>query len=121
MPKITLPQNSLNLLRNFLAQPGWARTTKDIYLGGKLLAETLPELDISWVRNDKELAAMASEEREAYRAIDREFCDKPCEIEISDGERDVVRKCMEKLTEGGVVPPGKYTFRLFDIFGFKPE
>jgi hypothetical protein len=119
--KIKLPQQALNLLRAYLQQPGWAKTTKEIYLGGKLLAETLPEPDITWVRGDDQLQAMTREERQAYRAADRVWCEQEVELELSDQERDTCRKAIEKLTEAGTFGVTKYSFRLFDAFGFKPE
>jgi len=119
--KIKLPQQALNLLRAHLMQPGWAKTTKEIYLGGKLLAETLPEPDASWVKTDEQIQAMTTEERLAYRAADQAWCTQEVEVELSDAERDICRKCLEKHSEAGTFGISKYSFRLFDAFGFKPE
>lgn len=119
--KIKLPQQSLSLLRAYLQQPGWAKTTKEIYVGGRMLADTLPEPDITWVKTDEQLQALTQEERAAYRAKDREWCNTEVEIEISDVERDTCRKAIEKLTEAGTFGTSKYGFKLLDAFGFKPE
>lgn len=119
--KITLPQQSLNLLRQLLSEPGWCKTTKDLYLGGRLLAETLPEVDTSWIKFPQELAMMTSAARAAYFAEDKAWSAQPVEFEISDSERDAIRCCIEKLTESGVFKPSRFAFKLIEQFGFKPD
>jgi hypothetical protein len=119
--KLKLHQQSLHLLRSILATPGWAKTTKEIYLGGRLLADTLPEPDTSWVKVPAQLQAMTTEERTAYRAQDKAWAGTEVEIEISDAERDICRKAIEKLSETGELGTSQYLFRLLEVFGFKPE
>lgn len=119
--KITLPQQSLNLLRTFLQQPGWAKTTKDIYVGGRLLCETLPEPDVTWVKTQEAVDGLTADQRKAYRETDQAWCATPIDIEVTDGERDCCRKAIEKLVEQGAVGSSKWCFKLMDAFGFKPE
>ncbi len=119
--KIILPQQSLNLLRGLLAQPGWAKTTREIYLGGRLLVETLPEPDTSWILAPEAVAALPAGERATYRETDKAWCAVPIEIEISDIDRDLCRKVLEKTVEQGALGASKWGFLLFREFGFKPE
>ena len=119
--KITLPQQSLRILREILSAPGWAKTTKELYLGGRLLAQTLPEPDISWLKTAKQVEALTQEEVTAYQAKDKEWANTEIEIEITDAERDICRKAIEKLTEAGSIAASKYGFKVIEVFGFKPE
>lgn len=121
MPKITIPQQSLNLLRQYLAQPGWAKSNKLIYLGGQLEARTLPDVDTTWVLSEQQIEAMTIEGRKGYREQDKAWCASPVEIELSESERETIKICLQKLTEAGTFGPNKWNFPLFEAFGFKPE
>lgn len=119
--KLTLPQQSLNLLRGYLDTPGWAKTTKLQYVGGELVANVLPEVDTTWVKNEREVALLTREQRKAYRDADQAWCAKPIDLEISDRQRETIRTCLEKLTEAGALGANKWNFPLFETFGFKPD
>lgn len=119
--KLSIPQQSLNLLRAYLSQPGWAKTTKEVYIGGQLLADVLPEVDVSWVKPDHEMSLWSSEKKAEYRAHDKAWCATPVDIELTAQQHETCRKCIEEITKTGNFSPSKFTFKLLEAFGFKPE
>lgn len=119
--EITLPQNSINLLRNCLGMLGWATEIKYIHFGGQLLAETIPEADMSEILSSQEIAQLSSIERKRYLSIDKEFCERTVTITISESERDTIKACLLWCATKGTIPPGKWSHKLIGKFFDPPN
>jgi hypothetical protein len=81
--KISLPQNSVNLLAQCLALAGWAEGPADIYLAGRLLASDLPELP----PQPKDEADL------------KQWADARREFDITEKERAVIVRCLNKTAK----------------------
>lgn len=91
-----ITQQALNILRQLVAAQGWSQSILDIYTGGKLLAETLPQTDsIEWVKTDDEVKALSATERAAYHKRDREWGAKKVTVTVTPGERKVIERAFQ--------------------------
>jgi hypothetical protein len=118
--KSKLPQQSINLLRQVLSMAGWEPTTGEFYIAGRLLATKLPDVDITWLKSEEEVKNLSSDAKKEYNTADKIWASTVIEFdELTKKEIEVVRKCLEKMCKH--MGNGKYSFALFDFFGFKPE
>lgn len=113
--KLSLPQQSVNILRSFLVISGWAASPAHVFSAGKLVVEILPEPDLSWLKSKEEVGNMSLEERKAYFEKDKAFCDLPVEFDLSEQHREAIRACLSKFVPN--LPIGIYTCRLLETFG----
>jgi hypothetical protein len=119
---VTLTQQALNLLRQIVSNQGWATTILDIYTGGKLLAETLPQLDpVDWAKSDEDIRAMKPKEREAYVARDREWTSKQVPVTVTPVERDAIERAFQHFakTAASAKQLGPNVYLLELIVGFQ--
>jgi hypothetical protein len=104
------------LLIQCLNSTGWAKTPVEVYNAGRLLSGVIPEVDVSWIKSDVELATVSVEDKRAYQAHDKAFASKIVEFPLTDKDRDMVRKCLEATAVR--LPPNKYSAALLQAFGF---
>jgi len=105
--KINMSQGAVNLLRNIISGTGWAKTTQDIILGGGLLADTrLPEYE-----------NIPTEKKAAM-----EWAKAPApEFEVSEKEREAVKRAITHFCTQGALPIGLASAELLKVFGFTAE
>jgi hypothetical protein len=123
---VTLTQQSLNMLRQIVANQGWANTIQDIFLGGQLLVQTLPQIDsIAWIKSEEEIIAMPPEEREAYVARDRAWAAKQVPVTVSLLERNAIETAFQHFITTAAsakrLGPSPYLFELINGFQIKDK
>ena len=119
---IVVTQQVLNLTRQILAAPGWAKTVEDIYLGGKMLTEILPALDeTSWVKTDAEQRALPKAARAAYEEKDRKWATKEIPLPLTQKHVELVKKAFEHCASTGALGPSPYINELIKAFGLIKE
>jgi len=99
--KISIPQNSVNLLAQCLALAGWADSPADIYRAGHLLASGLPELPAQ---------PEAEADLKEWAAAVREF-------EITEKERAVIVRCLTKTAKHLPINRDGHSTALLAAFG----
>lgn len=116
--KYTIPQQSLNLLRQCLNLSGWAKTPVEFYTAGRLLSE-LPELNLDWVKSEVEVSILSREDRLSYSQFNRDFCSLMVEINLTIKEVSLIRACLEANLSR--LSPDKYTHELCKVFSVGTE
>jgi hypothetical protein len=96
----------------------------DIFVGGKLLAETLPELDsLSWVRSQEELKTLSVEDQKAYMKQDEEWGAKPVTFTVSSIERDTIERAFNYFAQTAAsakqLGPNPFLFEVIVAFSIK--
>jgi hypothetical protein len=115
----TLTQQALNLLRQIAAAPGWAKTIDEIYLGGKLIAETLPANDpVDWVKTDVEIAAMNARQKEAYLAKDRKWVTTEKTFSLTEKENAALKKAFEYVVAEGKLGASPHWNEIIRVLGW---
>ena len=113
--KLTLPRHSVNLLAQALAVPGWAKTPKDVFLAGQLLAEVLPTLTpLSQPANPE---ALTPDERAELARLDLEWCDVPTDIEINEKQRTAIVTCLNETAKHLPITKHGHSAALLSAFG----
>lgn len=112
--KITLPQLAVACLRDNLEIPGWATLISDQGIACKLLDTVIPE-----VPQPEEIKKARTQT--SAREANTTWCNEPKEFEITDRQRDTVRKALKFHLERGSLPPGRYTFAVLKAFGLSSE
>ncbi len=119
---VTVSQQAINVIKQLVNSQGWAKGVQDIFVGGKLLAEILPAIDISWVKTEKEVVAMTTEERATYLAEDKAWGEKPITLNLTTAEKDAIVRAylynIEELVKAGRLGPNVTLYeiaRAFDI------
>lgn len=103
--KINMSQGAVNLLRSIVSGNGWAKTIQDIMLGGGLMVK-LPEY-----------ANIPTEDKKA-----KEWAEiKEAEFEVTEKERDSIKKAIAHFVELGAIPTNKGAVELLTAFGYAPE
>ncbi len=101
MAKYTLKAQSVAVLRQILAVPGWAKTIEDIYRGGKILAVVLPDL------------------KEGMKAVE------PMEFEMDGPDRDACKTALNFAISKEAVQASLWLVDICDTLEFvskpKPE
>lgn len=100
---IELPVLAWSLLRGLFANPGWAKTSKDIYTAGKLDFDGKLDLPES---PDKGADAETTKKWGDTR-ISREFLGK---------EVEVTARCIEFYAKEGKLGTDKYVYELINAF-----
>lgn len=122
---VTLTQQALNVVRQLLNSQGWAKGVQDIYIGGQLLSETLPSLDVSWVKTDKEISLMTDVERKLYVEQDKAWGEKPVALHLSANELDAVKRAylhnIAELVKAGKLGPHPVLFEIAKAVGVKGD
>jgi hypothetical protein len=97
--KYTLKAQSVVILRGVLTLPGWAKSIEQIYIGGKILAVTLPR-----VPNGT-----------AY--------DVPYTFEMDGPDRDTCKLAFEHALSKDAIPTSEYVVDLLETMQFvsKPK
>lgn len=118
----TITQQALNLVRQLVNAKGWATTIEDIYLGGKLLAKDLPQLEpLDWVKTEAEIVKMSDDERKAYLERDNAWGNKPVEVKLTTAQVAVIKRAFTYFTdESGKAKqlgPNTYLFELIEVLG----
>ena len=94
---LNLKLGELFLVREVVGAAGWAVTINDIYMGGKLLNDVLPEG--TPIKTKEELDnAVAS-------------------FDLTEKQVEVVKKALKYSIEKGVLFPSKYVASVLDTFG----
>lgn len=99
MAKYTLKAQSVAVLRQILAVPGWAKSIEDIYRGGKILAGGLPEV------------------KEGMKAIE------PMEFELSGPDKDACKTALNFAIAKEAVPASIWVADICEALEFveKPK
>lgn len=121
---VTISQQALNLLHQIVGAQGWAKAIKDIFLGGKLLAETLPPLDsLAWVRSAEQIKAMLPEERKSYLLQDEEWGAKLFTFTVTSSEREAVERAFQHFAATAAsakqLGPNKFLYELIVALSIK--
>jgi len=115
--KTKLTNLTLNVLRGLLSIPGIAKTSGEVYQDGELLCVTLPELDMSWVKSEREQMLLPTEKLKEYLAQDKAWSETPVEVELTEKQRDRIKAVMAKAPELANLPQSKGLFALYKEFG----
>jgi hypothetical protein len=94
---LNLKLGELFLVREVVGSAGWAVTINDIYMGGKLLNDVIPE----------GTPIKAKEELDVIGAP----------FEVTDKQADIIKKALKYSIEKGVLFPSKYVASVLDTFG----
>ncbi len=94
---LNLKLGELFLVREVVGSAGWAITINDIYMGGKLLNDVIPE----------GTPIKAKEELDVTVAP----------FEVTDKQADIIKKALKYSIEKGVLFPSKYVASVLDTFG----
>lgn len=122
MQRISMSQQGINLLRQILNAEGWAKTIDDIYIGGKLLDQVIPELDdLSWVKTPAQLAALSESDREAYLAADKAWVSTIKEFDMTAKQVAATKRAFETLTSTGKLGPNRHLSEIIETFGLAPK
>ena len=121
---VTISQQALNLARQIVSAQGWAKAIIDIYNGGKLLAETFPELDsLDWIKQPEELRKLTPEEQKAYLKQDEEWGSKQVNFTVSPAERDAIERAFNHFSRTAAsakqLGPNAYLYELIVAFSIK--
>ena len=121
---VTISQQALNLCHQIVNAQGWAKTIKDIFLGGKLLAETLPSLDsLAWIRSNAEIQKMTQEEQKAYLVQDEAWGAKPFTFTVTLTECEVIERAFQHFASTAAsakqLGPNKFLYELVVAFSIK--
>ena len=111
---VTIPQLSVFALTDVLEAPGWSKTPADIMLAGQILVEVIPEI------TRPEAVVKARTQSEARKA-DGPWCDLPVTLEVTEKQRECVKRCLTHWTEKGALPGGRYSSAMLGGFGFTAE
>jgi hypothetical protein len=108
--KLNITQGAAKYLQDLLNVLGWAKTTNDIIIGGSLLSTkleltTFPE-------------ATAEETVRAYEARVLPWMNTKMDLELTDKERDCVRRCLEHCSKEARIRVSKYSSELLTVFGY---
>lgn len=110
----SLPQFSVFVLTGALEQPGWAVTSRDHGCAFQLLETVLPA-----VKLPEELRSCSTQR--AARDAAPSWCSQMLAVDITERQRDTVKKCLSTLRDKGALPPGWGTFALLSAFGLADE
>ena len=114
---VTVTQQALNLARQIISAVGWAKSVDDIYIGGKLLAETFPENDsLDWIKPDEEVRLMTKAQRQAYVEKDRKWASTLKTFAVSEKEKAAFKKAFEHFASEGKLGPNEYISELIVAF-----
>lgn len=94
---LNLKLGELFLVREVVGAAGWAVTINDIYMGGKLLNDVLPEG--TPIKTKEELDGTVAS------------------FELTDKQVEIVKKALKFSIERGVLFPSKYVTSVLDNFG----
>jgi hypothetical protein len=119
----TVTQQALNVIRQLLNSQGWAKGVSDIFVGGKLLAETLPSIDISWVKSDKEILVMDEAARKVYLDQDKAWGEKAITLSLTTVEVEAVVRAFQhnisELVKAGRLGPNVTLYEIARTFQIK--
>ena len=123
---VSITQQALNVLRQIVSNQGWATTILDIYTGGKLLAETLPQLDsVAWVQSEAQIKAMTAKDREAYVTRDREWTTKEVSFVVTEVERSAIERSFQHFASTAAsakqLGPNVHLYELISSFNIKDK
>lgn len=96
----TLKSGSVVLLRNILAFPGWALTIEEIYKGGKMLAQVIPEVTPAKTAEDDLV---------------------PTDLVLDASEVALIKKATEFALSKGGLPCSIFITDILDTLGFAPK
>ncbi len=111
---VSLPALAVFLLSGALEQPGWATTSRDHGEAFRLLESIIPEL-----KQPDEIAGVRTQ-REA-RQKDAAWCTAPHAFEITERQRDTIKKCLTALRDKAAMPTGWASQVLLVAFGLADE
>ncbi len=97
MAKYTLKAQSVMVLKQILAIPGWAKSIEDIYRGGKILAAVLPEL------------------KEGTKAVE------PVEFEMDGPDRDACKTALNFALSKEAVQASVWVVDICETLEFVPK
>lgn len=108
--EVTITRGGINVIATGLAQPGWAKTPKDIYVAGKL-----------GVRLDEEFTDVpgvteGATEAEVVKAH-KEHLASSVVLELTDNEYKSVQACLKHHIGQGSLIPTVHTVTLCEALG----
>jgi hypothetical protein len=116
---ISIPQQALRDLYGFLQTPGWCEDITDVYLGGQILAEVLPKLDLSWLVSPDVLQQMEPELAKTYVDRAEKWQYTLVTLEITDAQRDKIRKAISSSVKGKHFQINPFTYALLGALDYK--
>ncbi len=119
--KLTLPNQSINVLRQLLGIPGVSKTAQEIYQDGELLCVVIPEPDTKWVLSYEEKMKLSVVVLKEYVARDEAFAAAEVEIEVTEKQRDRIKAVLSLAPTLSGIPQSKFLFRLYKELGFAPS
>jgi hypothetical protein len=110
---ITLKQSAVKFLRDMVSATGWAKTTSDIILGGRLLVDIIPE-------NTEPPPRPGHFTPDNLRIATEAWANTPLrEFELSQKEYDACRKAIDYFAGQGSIPPTPAGAELLLAFGYE--
>ncbi len=105
---ITLKQGAVKYLRDMVSATGWAKTTSDIILGGRLLVDLVPE--------NTEPPTPGPDRK----TLTLDWSNTPMNpFELSQKEYDACRKAIDYFAGQGSIPPTPAAAELLSAFGYE--
>ncbi len=119
--KITLPQQSLSLLQQALSTQGWATTLQDIYIGGQILTEVLPILEIRVFDfpHGTKLEDISAEKIKEFQKLDEIWANKSVSFELNKKQEECIKKCLKETGKNLPINIFGFTFKLLNTFNVK--
>jgi len=112
--EIKLSNGATNFLRNMLNSTGWAKTVSDIILGGGLLVEVVPEVEVPPATEGELKLAYDKRLNEWSTAGEYKFS-------VSDKQREAIRRCIKHFAEQAGIPPNRSSAMLLTAFGYSAD
>lgn len=103
--KVKLPAIAWKMIRDLLNAPGWATTPKDIFVAGKM--------------DDEGTIGLPHEPEKLTSETDEAWCSTPVEIEISENQREAIKKCLLAHVSRGAIGANKWSWMA--LREFAPE
>jgi hypothetical protein len=100
-------------LLDCLEAPSWSKTTSDIVQSAAIL-DKLPDI------TQPDAVAGSKTQSEARKA-DPAWCDAEVLLELTEKQRETVKRCVTHWSEKGALPGGRYSAALLVAFGLGAE
>jgi hypothetical protein len=109
---VTVTRAGLDVITTGLAQPGWAKTPKLIFIAGKLGVKLDEEHADAFVAPEGDDVS-----DEDAKAAQKAFAYKDIVLKLTDNEYDGVKACLKYHIEQGNILPTPHTAQLCEAFG----
>jgi hypothetical protein len=116
---ISIPQGALRDLTMYVQMPGWCKDISDIFVGGELLSVVFPKLDMSWMITQEALSKLSPADARTYGLNAEAWQQVQVTFDISDTQREKIRKAVMTVVEGKQFQITPFTFALLGALDFK--